>query len=208
MRPTPRLVSRLGTAVLLGVVTLSATACLGLRRVERIDPATVTDLSGAWNDADSRLVATALINQSLTSDWARQYQTRTGQPPVVIVGAFRNRTTEHIPVLTFVRDLERAYLSSGQVRIVASADERAGVRAERVDQQANAALETRARLARETGAKYMLLGDVQEIVDSYGREKIQFYQVDATLVDLETNAKVWAGQEKIKKYVQRRRITG
>lgn len=199
---------RLAVAALLGAVTLGTTGCLGLRRVERIDPATVTDLSGAWNDADSRLVASALITQSLTSDWARQHATRTGQPPVVIVGAFRNRTTEHIPVLTFIRDLERAYLSSGQVRVVASAEERTGVREERVDQQANATPETRARLARETGARYMLLGDVQEITDSFGREKIQFYQVDATLVDLETNAKVWAGQEKIKKYVQRRRITG
>ncbi len=201
-------VPRLATAALLLLAAVGTTGCLGLRRVERIDPATVTDLSGAWNDADSRLVATALISQSLTSDWARQYQARTGQPPVVIVGAFRNRTTEHIPVLTFVRDLERAYLSSGQVRVVASAEERGGVREERADQQANAAAETRVRMARETGARYMLIGDVQEITDSYGREKIQFYQVDATLVDLESNAKVWAGQEKIKKYVQRRRITG
>jgi penicillin-binding protein activator len=33
-----------------------------------------------------------------------------------------------------------------------------------------------------------------------------FYQVDASLIDLETNAKVWVGQHKIKKYVERARF--
>jgi penicillin-binding protein activator len=28
-----------------------------------------------------------------------------------------------------------------------------------------------------------------------------FYQVDATLVDLQSNERVWAGQHKIKKYI-------
>jgi hypothetical protein len=93
------------------------------------------------------------------------------------------------------------------VRIVASRDERTGVREERADQQSNAAPETRARMAREQGAQFMLMGDVQEIVDGAGREQVRYYQIDASLVDLESNAKVWVGQHKIKKYVQRRRLT-
>jgi hypothetical protein len=88
------------------------------------------------------------------------------------------------------------------------ADERAEVRDERMDQQQFAAPETRARLGRELGARYLLQGDVQAIEDAERRERVVFYQVDATLIDLETNAKVWAGQHKIKKYIQKRRITG
>jgi hypothetical protein len=124
----------------------------------------------------------------------------------LIVGGFTNRSMEHIPVGTFVRDLERAYLSSGVVRVVASADERVDVRAERADQQEHARAATRARLAQEQGARYMLQGELQSIEDGAGREKVLFYQVDATLVDLESNVKVWAGQHKIKKYVERRRF--
>ncbi|MDH5234683.1 MAG: penicillin-binding protein activator LpoB, partial [Gemmatimonadota bacterium] len=70
-----------------------------------------------------------------------------------------------------------------------------------------ATADSRARLAREQGASFMLQGDVQAIEDSEGREKIVFYQIDATLIDLESNTKVWVGQHKIKKYVQRRRLT-
>ena len=113
---------------------------------------------------------------------------------------------EHIPVTTFTADLERAFLNSGQVQIVASKAERGELRDERADQQQNASADTRARMARETGARYMLQGDVQTIEDSEGKEKIVYYQIDATLIDLETNAKVWIGQHKIKKFIERRGI--
>ena len=39
-----------------------------------------------------------------------------------------------------------------------------------------------------------------------GRERVVFYQVDASLIDLETNTKVWVGQHKIKKYIERARF--
>ena len=191
----------------LGLAVVAGAAC-SIKRVSRIDPATVTDLSGHWNDVDSRLVASELINQSLAAPWSRQYaDAHGGTAPTVIIGDMRNRTYEHIAVGTFVKDLERAFVNSGAVRIVASAEERADVRDERADQQRNAAPETRARMAREQGAQYMLQGDVQEIIDGAGREQVRYYQIDASLVDLESNAKVWAGQHKIKKYVQRRRLT-
>lgn len=191
----------------LAMASLALTGC-SIKRVERIDPNSVTDLSGRWNDADSRLVANALIAQSLEGRWASDYAAaHAGTAPAVIIGEFRNRTMEHIPIGTFVRDMERAYVQSGLVRLVASAEEREDVRTERQDQQTNASAETRARMARELGARYMLQGDVQAIEDSEGRERVVFYQIDATLIDLETNAKTWIGQHKIKKYIQRRRLT-
>lgn len=192
--------------VVLGVSAIALAACGG-KQVTRIDPGTVTDLSGRWNDTDSRLVANALIEQSLTAPWARQYaDAHGGEPPAVIVGEFRNRTLEHIAVGTFVRDLERAFVNSGAVRVVASADERAEVRAERQDQQENARADTRARLGQELGARYMLQGEIQAIEDEEGRERVVYYQIDATLIDLESNVKTWVGQHKIKKYIERSRF--
>ena len=175
--------------------------------MSRIDPATVTDLSGRWNDTDSRLVANALVGQALGGPWlARAGAATGGRPPAIVVGRFANRTMEHVPIATFVRDVERAFVQSGTVAVVASADERQSVRDERADQQQNATADSRVRVAREQGARYMLQGDVQAIEDGEGRERVTYYQVDATLVDLESNAKVWIGQHRIKKYVDRRRL--
>jgi hypothetical protein len=194
-------------AVAIGaLLVLSATACVS-KRVTRIEPGAVTDLSGRWNDTDSRLVANQLIEQTLAAGWAKRYtDTHGGEAPAVVVGSFENRTAEHIPVGTFVKDIERALLTTGAARVVASGEQRVELREERKDQQQFARADTRTRLGQELGARYMLAGELQAIEDVDGRERVVFYQVDASLIDLETNAKVWAGQHKIKKYVERARF--
>ena len=188
------------------LLLLSAAACVS-KRVTRIEPGAVTDLSGRWNDTDSRLVANQLIEQTLAAGWAKRYtDTHGGEAPAVVVGSFENRTAEHIAVGTFVKDIERALLTTGAARVVASGDQRVEVREERKDQQQFARAGTRTRLGQELGARYLLAGELQAIEDVDGRERVVLYQVDASLIDLETNAKVWAGQHKIKKYVERARF--
>ena len=205
----PRSLTAAGAILL---VALLAASCSN-KNVSRIEPDTVTDLSGQWNDTDSRLVANALIEQSLTDPWLQRYSNANGgDPPTVIVGSFRNRSSEHIPVNTFVNDLENAYITSGAVTVVAGDTERDQIRDERDDQQQNARSDTRAGLGQELGANYVLQGELHSIEDEeettrFGatrKEQIVFYQVDARLVDLESNAVVWAGQHKIKKYIERK----
>lgn len=198
---------RLGLLALGAVLTLSGCA----KQVTRIAPEQAIDLSGRWNDVDSRIVANEMIQQSLQAEhgpnWAaRHAQAHGGTPPTVIIGTVRNRSLEHVPVGTFVRDLERAFVNSGVVQVVASSSEREEIRDERADQQEHASADTRARWGREAGARYMLQGDIQSIEDREGRRSVLFYQVDLTLVDLESNAKTWVGQHKIKKYIEQPRI--
>jgi penicillin-binding protein activator len=192
-------------AVAVATIAMLPLACGG-KEVTRIDPNSVTDLSGRWNDTDSRMVADQLIKESLSADWSRRYaEAHGGDAPTVLIGYFNNRTMEHIAVGTFLGDLERAFINSGVVKVVVSGEERGDVRAERIDQQENARADTRARMAQELGAKYMLQGTIEAIEDREGREKIVFYQIDATLVDVESNVKVWTGQQKIKKYIEKPR---
>lgn len=201
---------RRGAALALAITLSGAAGCA--KQVTRIQPEQAIDLSGQWNDVDSRTVADAMIEQSFQSaygpGWAVEFAQRNGgERPTVIVGTVRNRSMEHIPVTTFVRDIERAYIGSGAVQVVASRDEREEVRDERLDQQEWSSATNRGRLQRETGADFMLQGDIQAIEDREGRRSVVYYQVDLTLVDLETNAKTWVGQHRIKKYIERPRLT-
>jgi hypothetical protein len=47
----------------------------------------------------------------------------------------------------------------------------------------------------------MLIGEINQINDTDGGEAVKYYQTDLTLVNIETNVKVWLGQKKIKKMV-------
>src|SRR5690606_4888854 len=139
--------------------------------------------------------------------WARQYaDAHGGEPPAANDGELRNRKLEHIAVRPFVRDLERAFVNSGAVSDGASADHRAAVRAVRQGQPEQARQDPRAKLGQELGARYMLQGEIQAIEEEEGRERVVYYQFDATLIDLETNVKTWVGQHRIKKVIERPRF--
>ncbi|MAF12046.1 penicillin-binding protein activator LpoB [Candidatus Poribacteria bacterium] len=185
---------------------LVALGCGSSKSVARIDPSEVIDLSGRWNDTDSRQVSETMVLDCLNHPWITQHMTRAeGARPVVIVGAIRNRSMEHIPVGTFVADIERAFINSGRVSVVSSAQERGELRDEKEDQRKFASLDTIKQMGQEKGADYMMTGEVNTIEDREGGKQVLFYQTDLELTDIETNEKIWLGQDKIKKFVERKR---
>ncbi len=188
--------------ITVAILVCGVSACGG-KKVRRIDPESTTDLSGYWNDTDSRIVANEMIQDALSHPWIQKHQRKTGEDPVVIVGLIRNRSEEHIATGTFTRDLERAYINSGQVRVVASSAEREELREERFEQQDWSSEETRKKLRDETGADYMLSGTIEIIIDREGGTEVKFYQIDLNLTDIESNERVWVGQAKIKKEITR-----
>ncbi len=191
-------------AVVMGLVFFG---CAASKTVERIDPESVTDLSGRWNDTDSRLVSEAMIVDCLNSPWIARHMTGGKGKPKIIVGNMYNKSTEHIAVKTFVNDIERAFINSGQVTVVASAVEREELRSEKEDQRIFADPETIKQMGKELGADYMMTGEINTIQDQEGGEKVTFYQTDLSLTNIETNEKVWLGQKKIKKFISRSRAT-
>lgn len=171
------------------------------KTVTRVDPDTVQDLSGDWNDTDSRLVAEEMVKDALNRPWLADYTAKAKQSPEVIVGTVRNRTSEHIATTAFIKNLERELLNSGKVSFVANKEERQEIREERADQQENATAASMKKFQQETGADYMLRGDITTIVDQDGGDKVKYYQVNLELVDMESNRKVWIGEKKLKKLV-------
>lgn len=180
----------------------------GGKQVTRVDPDTTIDLSGRWNDADSRLVAEEMIHTCLSDAWLSRHETATSDRPIVIVGVIRNKSMEHIPVDTFIKDLERAFIKDGRVRVVADSGDRTDIRAEREAMQGNVTAETLKRFGRELGADYVIMGQINQIVDQEEGEKVLFYQTDLELIDAESNEKVWIGDKKIKKFVGKSKYSG
>jgi len=198
---------RIGSLIVfLGVMTVIA-SCASTPKVERKAVDTTIDISGRWNDADSRMVAEEMIGDCLDRPWLERFRdTHGGKRPTVIVGRIRNRSHEHINVQTFAKDLERALINSGRVQFVASKGERVGVREERLDQAKHASDETMKGPGQEIGADFMLIGTLNTIRDEAGRKAVMFYQTNLELVDMATNIKAWIGEKKIKKLIKKRRF--
>jgi uncharacterized protein (TIGR02722 family) len=178
-------------------------ACAGpSRTVSRLETDQVTDLSGRWNDTDSKMTADAMIEDLLNKPWLDEYRSLNNKKPILIIGTIRNKSSEHINTDVFVKDIEKAILNSGKATFVAQKGERDQIREERVDQQYFASSETAKQLANETGADHIIIGSINSIVDSVDGQKVVYYQVNMELIHLESNTKIWIGDKKIKKLIE------
>jgi hypothetical protein len=194
-----------GQLVVLSVIVAGLAGCGAETKVTRVDAGVVTDLSGRWNDTDSRMVAESMVKDALEYPWLNNFSQIKRRQPVVVVGTVLNNSHEHINVQTFVTDLERELTNSQKVTFVAGKTERDEVRSERKEQAMYASEDTQKAPGKEIGADYMMKGTIATILDEADGTKAMFYQVDLQMVDLESNAKVWFGQKKIKKVIEKKR---
>ena len=191
----------IGTLVVLTIALINGCAN---RKITRVDPNETIDLSGRWNDSDSRLVSEEMIGDLLTSAWIPRYLKANDKRPVVVVGLLENKSHEHINSETFIKDVEKAIIRDGNIRLVVAGEKRNELRKERAEQQDYASPETTKKWGKELGADFILQGTINSIVDSYKKQKVVTYQIDLQLTNIETNEVVWMGDKKIKKQISDR----
>lgn len=191
----------IGTLVVLTIALINGCAN---RKITRVDPNETIDLSGRWNDSDSRLVSEEMIGDLLTSAWIPRYLKANDKRPVVVVGLVENKSHEHINSETFIKDVEKAIIRDGNIRLVVAGEKRNELRKERAEQQDYASPETTKKWGKELGADFILQGTINSIVDAYKKQKVVTYQIDLQLTNIETNEVVWMGDKKIKKQISDR----
>ena len=191
----------LSNTLIIVALALIVGACAS-RTVSRVDPAEQIDLSGRWNDTDSKQVAEEMIRDVMSKPWLERFTAKYQKPPVVIVGVVVNRSHEHIEAETYIKDMEREFINSGRVRVVENDFFREKLREEKEQQQTNASVDTQSKIANELGADFMLFGTINSTVDQYKKEKVVSYKVNMEMVRLETTEKVWLGDKEIKKYIK------
>ncbi|HNP17046.1 MAG TPA: penicillin-binding protein activator LpoB [Fulvivirga sp.] len=188
--------------IIVVLAVIIASGCASTNSVTRVDDKAQIDLSGRWNDTDSRLVAEEMVKDGLSRVWVTDFAEENGKKPTVIIGIIKNKSSEHINSETFTNDIEREFVNSGKVRVVQGGEAREELRRERADQQEFASDETAKKWGMERGADFIMQGTISSITDSNSSEKLVYYQVDLVLTHIQTNEKVWIGTKKIKKIVK------
>lgn len=172
------------------------------RTVTRVEPDTQIDLSGRWNDTDSRMVAEKMVNDLFASERFKEYAQQRNKKPVIVVGLIRNKTSEHIDAANYIKKFEMAIYNSNAADLVESDEFRDQLRKERAEQQDFADPATVAQWGKETGADLMLFGEMTSETDSHNNRRVVNYITTLFLTNVETNKRVWYGQHEIKKLVK------
>jgi len=101
-----------GWVGVMAAVVFTVAGCGQETKITRVDAGVVTDLSGRWNDTDSRMVAETMVKEALEYPWLGNFTQGKHRQPVVVVGTILNSSHEHISIQTFVIDLERELTNS------------------------------------------------------------------------------------------------
>jgi uncharacterized protein (TIGR02722 family) len=171
-------------------------------QVSRVDPSQQVDLSGRWNDTDSRMVADKMIYELFDSDQFKKYATQLGRKPVIVFGTIRNKTSEHIDANNYIKKFELVIHNSGIAELVESEEFRDKLRLERADQQDFASSSTAKQFGKEIGADLMLFGEMTSETDTANKKRVVNYITTLYLTDIESSKRIWYGMEEIKKIVK------
>lgn len=172
--------------------------------ISRVSSDTVIDLSEFWNDNDVRIVCDSLIKKCFENPRLAKFEEKNDRLPVIIVGKFKNDSTEHIDTSIMTEKFADAIINSGMAEFVADKKERESLREEKIAQNAEGftSEDSAKAVDNETGADFMLMGSVKTIIQSAGNKRVRVYYVNAKLIDIERNTIVWQGSnEEIKKFV-------
>ncbi len=127
--------------------------------------------------------------------------------PVLFVDSIRNKTSEHIDTEALTDTMRTQLLRSGKVRFV-DMSKVAAVKEQLEYQQAAGMVDpaSMVRMGKQTGAQYMLYGNLASIVKDNGKVKDVFYQLTMNLMDLKSGELVWADQQEIRKQSKKKTL--
>lgn len=123
-----------------------------------------------------------------------------GARPVLDIEPLKNRTTQHVDMVSITDSLRSQLLRSGLFRFVDKST--SGTDIEFMDAQANLGLTDQRKAIKpgqQSAAQMYLTGALTEIKNQVGRTVDQYYKFSMILKDLRTGELVWADEREIRK---------
>jgi len=123
-----------------------------------------------------------------------------GARPVLDIEPLKNRTTQHVDMVSITDSLRSQLLRSGMFRFVDKST--SGTDIEFMDAQAQLGLTDQRKAIKpgqQSAAQMYLTGALTEIKNQVGRTVDQYYKFSMTLKDLRSGELVWADEQEIRK---------
>jgi penicillin-binding protein activator len=180
------------------IAGLLLTACANGPKISYGDATAVETTTTGFGSTDLQSIAAKLVDDLVT--FPPIVQMTSARRPVVFVDKIKNKTTEHIDTESITDTVQTKLLKSGKFRFV----DMTAVRAvqEQMQFQMDSGMVDPSKAAafgKQTGAEFMLYGNMSSIVKRNDSSKDVYYKFTLKLVNLESGIMEWAGEKEIRK---------
>lgn len=150
---------------------------------------------------DVRRTVEVMVESLLAAPGVKEFVSN--RRPVLDIEPMKNRTTQHMDMLSLTESVRMQLLRSGIFRFVdRSSTGTAAVDIDRITQETQLGLvdpSKAVRAGQQTALDMYLIGTLSEIRTVTGRTTDQYYKFSMILKDLRTGEIVWADEQEIRK---------
>lgn len=177
------------------LILCEMSGCMAFRRsITDKKPEDASTLTAMYDQRDmlqwGKLISEDIINHPFM---------KSNDKPFIADLGIQNRTQIHMDMQSLADTITTGLLDSGKVRLANTSD-RDKMLKEQGFQLANCTMDTRVKIGKLLGAKYMMTGALMEMSQQSGKEvrvskqKDVYYQLTIKITDLETGEVVMAKQ--------------
>tara|TARA_R110002167_G_scaffold30991_7_gene102253 strand:+ start:1071 stop:1658 length:588 start_codon:yes stop_codon:yes gene_type:complete len=177
-------------------VSLVLAACSN--KISYGDATSVETTTMGFGSTDLQSIAAKLVDDLIA--FPPIVQMTSQRRPVVFVDKVKNKTTEHIDTESITDTIQTKLLQSGKFRFVDM------TAVKQVQEQMQFQMDSgmvdpskAAAFGKQTGAEFMLYGNMSSIVKRNSDAKDVYYKFTLKLVNLESGIMEWAGEKEIRK---------
>jgi penicillin-binding protein activator len=180
------------------VAALALSACASDPKVSYGDATAVETTTTDFGSTDLQTIAATLVDDLLS--FPPIIDLTTGQRPVVFVDKIKNKTVEHIDTESITDSVQTKLLKSGKFRFVDMSAVQAMQDQMQFQQESGLVDPSKAAaFGKQTGAQFMLYGNMASIVKRNSSTKDVYYKFTLKLVNLESGLLEWTGEKEIRK---------
>jgi len=192
-----------GIVVLLSVLGL-ALGCGGPRAFTRgayEDPNEIEMLSDHFNENDLQLIAKKMVGSLANSGYFVTIQGR----PIIIIGKFKNSTSEHIDMRSLADKIQVNLGQTGKFAFQDKAARQEIAEEYEYQQSGYVAAEAAKGPGQQASADYLMTGEISSIIQEVGRDKLVYYKMTTKLHNLRSGVIEWTDEKELRKKFEKKR---
>jgi len=162
------------------------------------DAQAVETVNTDFGSTDLQLIASKMTDEMLV--FPPVVQVTSQRRPAIFVDKIKNKTTEHIDTESITDTIQTKVIQSGKFRFLdMTAVQAVQDQLEYQQESGNVDAKTAVKLGQQTGAEYMLYGNMSSIVKQQGSTRDVYYKFTLKLMHLQSGIVEWQGEKEIRK---------
>jgi len=185
-----------GFWALLFALVFVAGACRA--KIKTLNPEEEVRYTAEYGYTDLKVLSTELAGRILKSKVAAEEK-----PPVMIIYGIENRTDEHIDTKALSYAIRNELIKSGKFMFINEAQRKKIEGEIDYQQQGYISPETRIKVGKQIGAKYIMSGQLVSITQNelkqvrIKKKELRYYRLTLEITDINTNIIVWTDEQEI-----------